>query len=303
MNDDELFEYFFARLQGNEMPMACASMDCECLSILEDDQVSKAVASYLVWFEKKSKHEQDLILMEWYRYARNIGVVDNKTNYYQVPFDGELVNHPSLRSKIIEHKLCQSGMQRVMSVGDTRMRTIRQAAQFGSIPPRHQGKDRVAHNAITKNDPRFKSLKEHFDIMMNLGEVRATRVVATMVDGVAGRANRDDTTEMVFLPISMGYRNCYKRYMAGNGYKVRSNQKGAIIVEAGAEGGEREGKESIVSIATYFNFWKREYPHLKICRPAEDIMHSTTKLVGSDAQEGFLVDEAFPSCLSIVDHF
>ena len=68
--------------------------------------------------------------------------------------------------------------------------------------------------------------------MMHLGEVRATRVVATMVDGVAGRANRDDTTDMVFLPISMGYRNCYKRYMAGNGYKVQNNQKGTIIVKA-----------------------------------------------------------------------
>ena len=63
--------------------------------------------------------------------------------------------------------------------------------------------------------------------MMHLGEVRATRVVATLVDGVAGRDNRDDTTDMVYLPISMGYRNCYKRYMAGNGYKVHSNQKGA----------------------------------------------------------------------------
>ncbi len=124
MNDDELFDYFFARLQGNEMPMACASMECECLSILGDDQVSKAVASYLVWFEKKSKHEQDLILMEWYRYARNIGVLANKTNCYQVHIDGDLVNHRSLQLKITEHKLCQSGMQRVMSVGDNRMRTI-----------------------------------------------------------------------------------------------------------------------------------------------------------------------------------
>ena len=52
MNDDELFDYFFARLQGNETPMACASMECECLSILADDNVSKAVASYLIWFEK-----------------------------------------------------------------------------------------------------------------------------------------------------------------------------------------------------------------------------------------------------------
>ena len=44
-----------------------------------------------------------------------------------------------------------------------------------------------------KNDPRFKSLKEHFDIMMHLGKVQATGVVAIMVDGLAGRANRDDS--------------------------------------------------------------------------------------------------------------
>ena len=55
MNDEELFDYFLARLQGNEMLMACASMECECLSILVDDNVSKAVASYLVWFEKKTQ--------------------------------------------------------------------------------------------------------------------------------------------------------------------------------------------------------------------------------------------------------
>ena len=52
MNDDELFDYFFAHLQGNETPMSCASMECKSLSVLVEDNVSKAVASYLVWFEK-----------------------------------------------------------------------------------------------------------------------------------------------------------------------------------------------------------------------------------------------------------
>ncbi len=53
--------------------------------------------------------------------------------------------------------------------------------------------------------------------MMHLDEVQATRVVTTLVDGVAGPANHDDTTDMVYLPILMGYRNCYKLFMAGNG--------------------------------------------------------------------------------------
>ena len=115
--------------------------------------------------------------------------------------------------------------------------------QFGSIPPWHQGKDR-----LHTTDPHFKSLKENFDIMMHRGKVRATRVVAMSVDGVArSLANRDNTTNMVYLPISMGYRNCYKCYMAGSGYKVRSNPNRPIIVEAEAEaevdGGE--GKDCV----------------------------------------------------------
>ena len=85
-----------------------------------------------------------------------------------------------------------------MSVGDTQ------------IPPWHQRKDKVVHNAIKKDDPHFTSLKEHLDIVMHLGTVRATRVVATLVDRVASRANHDNMTDMVYLLILMGYRNCYK---------------------------------------------------------------------------------------------
>ncbi len=60
--------------------------------------------------------------------------------------------------------------------------------------------------------------------------------------------------------------------MAGNMYKVWSNQKGAIIVKGEVEGGEGEGEgNDYVSIATRLIFWKREYPHLKFCRPAEYI--------------------------------
>ena len=36
---------------------------------------------------------------------------------------------------------------------------------------------------------------------------------ATLVNGMLGNANCEDTIDQVFLPISMGYRSCYKRYM------------------------------------------------------------------------------------------
>ena len=125
----------------------------------------------------------------------------------------------------------------------------------------------MVHNAIRCNDARLVPLKAHFEHMMNHGEEIATRVAATSLDHVVvGRFNRDDKEDMVYLPISMGYRNCYKRYMDGLGYQVRSNAKGAINVE---EVGDK-GKEFDL-LQTYFDFWKREYPHLKVSRPVKDI--------------------------------
>ena len=55
------------------------------------------------------------------------------------------------------------------------------------------------------NDPRVAPLKFHLDYLLSLGEVCATRVVATLVDGIQGHANRDDTVDIVYLPISMGF--------------------------------------------------------------------------------------------------
>ncbi len=40
---------------------------------------------------------------------------------------------------------------------------------------------------------------------------------------------------MIYLPISMGYRMCYKRYMFALGYDVWSKPNGAMMVE-GIEG-------------------------------------------------------------------
>ncbi len=52
--------------------------------------------------------------------------------------------------------------------------------------------------------------------------------------------------------------------MAGLGYHVRSNAKGAVIIE-------RVENAEFVSITTYFNVWKRDSPHLKFSWPVEDI--------------------------------
>jgi hypothetical protein len=45
----------------------------------------------------------------------------------------------------------------------------------------------------------------HFEYLKNLGEVRATQVVAPLVDGMQGHANYDNSINVTYLPICMGY--------------------------------------------------------------------------------------------------
>ena len=110
-----------------------------------------------------------------------------------------------------------------MGLGKYRWKMIGQVSKSTAIMPRHY---RRMSNAVMKaDDPRLAPLKYHLDYLLELGEVRATRVVATLSDGgVQGHANRKDTVDMVYLPISMGFRNCSKRYMHSLGYKIRASQ-------------------------------------------------------------------------------
>ena len=72
-------------------------------------------------------------------------------------------------------------------------------------------------------------------LLLSLGEVRATHVVTTFVDGKQGHSNHEDTVIMIYLSISMGYHMCYKMYMVALRYNVWSKPNGTMMVE-GAEG-------------------------------------------------------------------
>ena len=78
------------------------------------------------------------------------------------------------------------------------------------------------------------------------------------------RVNSDNDDNERYLPMSMGYCNCYKRYLASLGYtNKRSTACGAFIL------GEREDMEAVdsgdfVSFPTYYHKWKTSFPKLKV---------------------------------------
>ncbi len=125
------------------------------------------------------------------------------------------------------------GLQRILEFGKKRYGSICNASKFTSVMPAHKSIGKKNYNAIKKNDQKYEPLMRHFEYLKNLGEVRATRVVAKLVDGMQGHANCHDSVNMTYLPISMGYWSCYKRCMALLGYAVLTTEMGAFIVTEG----------------------------------------------------------------------
>ena len=165
--------------------------------------------------------------------------VDRQISCYHAPFDDDVIADDQ---EVLEYvracKLCATGMKFVMGIRAWHFRTIRRAVRYTSIMPAHKGKGKVSNNGIKCDDLWMQALTHHYEYLLNLGEVRATRVVATLVDGVQGHANRDKgtvncdevTVDMIHLPMTMGYRNCYKCYMASLDYNVSSTAQGGLIV-------------------------------------------------------------------------
>jgi hypothetical protein len=105
----------------------------------------------------------------------------------------------------------------------------------------------------------------HFEYLSILGGVRATQVVATLVDGMLGSTNPNNAHSMTYLLTLMVYRSCYRRYMALLGYNVQSSAMGAFIVE-GEDGKDVDPGEYITHY-TYYYKWKRDFPNLKVSLP------------------------------------
>jgi hypothetical protein len=101
------------------------------------------------------------------------------------------------------------------------------------VVPAHKSIGKKNYNAIEKDDQKYEPLMRHFEYLKNLGEVRAAQVVATLVNGMQGHANHNESLDVTYLPILLGYWSCYKRYMALLGYVVWTMAMGAFIVMGG----------------------------------------------------------------------
>jgi hypothetical protein len=216
---------------------------------------------------KKSKYEQDLIVFKWFKYSLFLKKGQSKFNLFCLPYIND--GTADIVKTVCEHLNCTRGLQFLLDLGRRRYQSIWKALTFTGVMPAHKATGKMNYNSIVINEHNCKPLQGHFEYLSNLGEVRATKVVSTLVDGIQGRVNCNDASNVTYLPILMGYHSCYKQYMQLLGYNVRSTGMGKLVVE-GEDGKEVDSGE-FVSFPTYFYMWKRDFPNLKVSRPVEDI--------------------------------
>jgi hypothetical protein len=266
-SDDELFIDEDQRLKDAVAECKC---NCKCLKILEDTTIRGCVALWKVHqFNKKDKTSQDEMLLSWYSWSQRFPR-DTKghANWYFMPYDAsDVISEAGADLRPLKNaRMCTQSMYAVMQILRGRMKPIIKAYNTTGVVKKHGNKGNT--NAMIKeDDPMMPPLRDHFEELSNLGEVRTTRLVATEVDdGTLATATRDDA-DVIYLPASDGYRPCYYRYMKDQGWKVKPLPNGTVTVQKDPT---QEQKE-YVSLATYYRIWIRDYPKLQVSKPAEDI--------------------------------
>jgi hypothetical protein len=197
INEVALFEYFNTWF---EKTTHCPNKRCTCLAIVGDASTRASVAKNLTWFKWRNKYKQDSIVFEWFRYSSFLKQsteqkrTNNKT-FFRLPYidDGTAIVDEMVRL----HLLCTLDVQRILAFGKKRYGSIRNASKFTSVMPAHKSIGKKNYNAIETNDQKYKPLMRHFEYLKNLGEVRATWVVATLVKGMQGHTNCTDSLDVL----------------------------------------------------------------------------------------------------------
>jgi hypothetical protein len=114
---------------------SCGMTSCDCLNILSDVNVRECVAQYLLQFVRKSKYDQDSIILEWYKYAiaaRIAAMISRrKPLWFCLPYDATLNSNIDCLHASQKHQLCLLGMRSLLGIGGFRYRSNRATASIG----------------------------------------------------------------------------------------------------------------------------------------------------------------------------
>jgi hypothetical protein len=239
---------------------------CSCLKILGDDSICDAVATFGLNFLKKSKYDQEQTVIEWFKYACADG--NDRQPKFLLPYDtSDMVISTDAMKKMLSCRICTSAMGTLVDFGQSIMTKLKTLSRTTGCAVRHGNTGRKPR-AYKEDSPEVIGLRIHFRGLERLGEVRATRLISRLVDGMQQNSIRDDEEDIVFLPACSSKRSCYDRYLKEQGYYVKKTHHDGSIEVGKIDGAEQK---PYVCLTTYRMFWAREYSYLRVSKPSEDI--------------------------------
>ena len=255
---------------------------CSCLHVLRDPNIRWSVSKYLLAFFKKDKFHQDTVVIDWYRYATDgCTAPKSKKLLFHLPFDATDLPSGDIHYNVLlktchTAKVCTSSLMALLQLGRHAWQTIVNEAKTTGVAKPH-GNIGNKNPALSEDSELMKFFCKYMEELKDMGEVRATRSVEILVAGeVVGHTNRDHAIEDIYLPMCLGYRPCYGRYLAGLGFKYEPNSDGtyttsALEADIEAEVVVGDNTKKFLHFSTFFRIWKRDYPTLKVSKPIQDI--------------------------------
>ena len=128
----------------------------------------------------RDKREIDEQLLDWYRYSKN--VAKEMQNKYYIPYDGSVAYDAEEDISVLRTAmLCTSSLYIVMDMSLGRMKPIMKAYNTTGVVKPHDNTGKST--AMKDDDPRMAPLIKHYDELLGLGEVRATMLISSLVEG------------------------------------------------------------------------------------------------------------------------
>jgi hypothetical protein len=235
---------------------------CRCLADIRlGPELQPLVVQALIDFGISKKEQQSKMFFEWTLYAAStrralLGKpVEERKKVYILPGSTGTM-------------ICRNAMARLLGYGRHAFRMILSAVKEGKphlhgLNGNRNANSKVDFNAMMK--PFFESLSEY-------SAPRATRIVHTVVNGVATEDLRDADVMMSELPPSFTKRRVYGRFLLEHGWHLKLDGKGKIIhMTKGDVVVDGRTSKEMPSWRSFQRYWKRNYPLITIQRPREDI--------------------------------
>lgn len=228
----------------------CCCMKVENVSL--DERVE--CAYFLESFALKSKQEQQLMLLQWMRYAeamrRETGAAKGAAKTFLLPGSNITL-------------ICGNAMARLIGFSRRAWSTVKLSYQSKELPSHGL----IGKAGNKKNQSHDDLLVEFFERTKSLAEPRATKIIRELVDGEVVVDFKDDDDKLD-LPAYMSKRGMYKKLIAECHWEYTYSQRYNIIEKKKIS---PDAAPSVPSWPSFLSFWKKHYPTLVIQSSAEDI--------------------------------